>query len=99
MHKTAVTESSMRVCGFCCTDLRRFRCQSEVEGIVGLTSFANSCAGGRSLTMTAFKEFIRIPGMKHVRTSLLYRQSNGKTELRYAAVGRRANRVVDMRSE
>jgi transposase InsO family protein len=27
-----------------------------------------------------FKEFIRICGMTHVRTSLYYTQSNGKTE-------------------
>jgi hypothetical protein len=49
--------------------------------------------------MTAFKEVIRISGMKHIRTSLLYRRSKEGTELRYAAVGRGANIVVDMRSE
>jgi hypothetical protein len=49
--------------------------------------------------MTAFQEVIRISGMKHVRTSLLYRRSKEGTELRYAALGRRANMVVDMRSE
>ena len=51
---------------------------------IGTSIFPTSTSAGRSTICAAcakdFKEFIRISGMTHVRTSPYYPQSNGKLE-------------------